>query len=204
MYLVWHSSNTSLYKHLSLTVLLSGHASMMATWLLACNAGVFEGRQRWIILYSHAMATILDGETCRGLEWVKSDPKGEDDRLASLPRIPTPHLHPASPSLIPTPHPYPMSLPRIPTLHPYHASLPRIHSPLPNGIGGCISYKKVDFASMFPFQTSPILKINMLILLGIFPRCRCSIPLVQLCNITGVTCTPMRLLLSSCLQITLR
>ena len=45
--------------------------------MIACNAGVFLERERWIIL----RCCHLGRGSARGLEWVKSDPKGEDDWL---------------------------------------------------------------------------------------------------------------------------
>ena len=44
---------------------------------IACNAGEFLERERWIIL----RCCHLGPGSARGLEPVKSDPKGEDDRL---------------------------------------------------------------------------------------------------------------------------
>ena len=47
--------------------------------LVACNAGVFLERERWIIL----RCCHLGRGSARGLERVKSEPKGEDDWLTS-------------------------------------------------------------------------------------------------------------------------
>lgn len=49
--------------------------------LLDHSADVFVGCERWIILRTPVTAAILDEETHRGMELVKSDPKEEDDWL---------------------------------------------------------------------------------------------------------------------------
>lgn len=49
--------------------------------LLDHSADVFVGCERWIILCTPVTAAILDEETHRGMELVKSDPKEEDDWL---------------------------------------------------------------------------------------------------------------------------
>ena len=45
---------------------------------VACNAGVFLERERWIIL-----CCCHEEARSRGLEQVQSDPKGENDRLSN-------------------------------------------------------------------------------------------------------------------------
>ena len=53
---------------------------------VACNAGVFLEREHWIIL----RCCHLGRGSARGLERVKSDPKGEDDWLPLHPPPPLP------------------------------------------------------------------------------------------------------------------